>query len=235
MKSILKLFLFVTLFATTCTYAQTKKVTTSKVALVSKMDSISYSIGMNLVKSYLLDTLLGDIDLNLVSQGILDYKSEKGSLITEEKCNDILLKYQTEVQQKSFLAASETNRKAGEDFLSKNKSEPGVIALPSGLQFKVINAGKGKTPSINDTALVHYKGTFLNGQVFDDSRKRENPIEVPISAVIKGWQDALLMMKEGDVWVIYVPSQLAYADKGFSTIVGPNETLIFEIELVAIK
>lgn len=213
-------------------FAQSKKGGT---LLTTKLDSISYSIGMNLVKSYLTDSTLGPINLNLVAQGIKDYHSEKGPLLTEEKCNELLLKYQTEIQQQSFQMASETNKKTSEEFLAKNKMEPGVISLPSGLQFKVISSGKGNTPTINDTVVVHYKGTFLNGQVFDDSKQRNQAVVVPVNAVIKGWQEAILMMKEGDHWAIYVPSHLAYAEKGFSNIVGPNETLIFEIELLSIK
>ncbi len=232
MYNIGKLF-FIILFITTLNlFAQTKKTGT---VLATKMDSISYSIGMNLVKTYLLDKQLGDINLNLVAQGIKDYTSEKGPLIKEEKCNEMLLKYQTEIQQKTFAAASENNKKEGDEFLAKNKSEAGVIALPSGLQFKVITSGKGNTPTLTDTVVVHYKGSFINGQVFDDTQQRKKPVVVPLNAVIKGWQEALQMMKEGDKWIIYVPSTLAYADKGFSTIVGPNQALIFEIELVSIK
>lgn len=212
--------------------AQNKKAGT---VLATKMDSISYSIGMNLVKTYLLDKQLGEINLKLVAQGIIDYSSEKGPLIKEEKCNDLLLKYQTEIQQKSFGEASENNKKEGEEFLAKNKTEPGVISLPSGLQFKVISAGKGNTPTLSDTVVVHYKGTFVSGDVFDDSKQRNQPVVFPLHAVIKGWQDALQMMKEGDKWMVYVPSQLAYGDKGFANVIGPNETLIFEIELLAIK
>jgi FKBP-type peptidyl-prolyl cis-trans isomerase FklB len=213
-------------------YAQTKK---GNVALSTRMDSISYSIGMNLVKTYLLDSQLGEINLNLVAQGIKDYKSEKGSLIKEEVCNELLLKYQTEIQQKSLEQASENNKKTGEEFLAKNKMEAGVISLPSGLQFKVIASGKGNTPTLNDTVTLHYKGTFINGQMFDDSKQRNQTVIVPVNAVIKGWQDALQMMKEGDHWIIYVPAMLAYAENGFSNVIGPNETLIFEIELLSIK
>ena len=232
MSNIGKLFFIIFFIATINSFAQTKKTGT---VLANKMDSISYSIGMNLVKTYLLDKQLGDVNLNLVAQGIKDYTSEKGSLIKEEKCNEMLMKYQTEIQQKTFAAASENNKKEGEEFLAKNKSEAGVIALPNGLQFKVITSGKGNTPTLTDTVIVHYKGSFINGQVFDDTQQRKKPVVVPLNAVIKGWQEALLMMKEGDKWIIYVPSSLAYADKGFSTIVGPNQTLIFEIELVGVK
>ena len=232
MSNIGKLFFIIFFIATINSFAQTKKTGT---VLANKMDSISYSIGMNLVKTYLLDKQLGDVNLNLVAQGIKDYTSEKGPLIKEEKCNEMLMKYQTEIQQKTFAAASENNKKEGEEFLAKNKSEAGVIALPSGLQFKVITSGKGNTPTLTDTVIVHYKGSFINGQVFDDTQQRKKPVVVPLNAVIKGWQEALLMMKEGDKWIIYVPSSLAYADKGFSTIVGPNQTLIFEIELVGVK
>jgi FKBP-type peptidyl-prolyl cis-trans isomerase FklB len=231
LKNLLILFLIGSSIITT-SFAQSKKGAT---ALSTKMDSVSYSIGMNLVKTYLLDEQLGKINLDLVAQGIKDYHSAKGTLIKTEICDSLLIKYQVEIQQKNFENASATNKKSGEDFLAKNKMEAGVISLPSGLQFKVITSGKGNSPSLNDTVILHYKGNFIDGQIFDDSKQRNQPVVVPVNAVLKGWQEALPMMKEGDKWIIYVPPHLAYSEKGFANVVGPNETLIFEIELLAIK
>ena len=107
--------------------------------------------------------------------------------------------------------------------------------LPSGLQYKVIKEGDGKTPTLTDTVSTHYRGTLLDGSEFDSSYKRNKPAEFPVSGVIKGWTEALQLMKEGSKWTLYVPPKLAYGERGFPPVIGPNETLIFEIELLKVR
>jgi len=122
-----------------------------------------------------------------------------------------------------------------EKFLMENKAKEGVQTLPSGLQYKVIKDGTGKTPKLSDTVSTHYRGTLLDGKEFDSSYKRNEPAEFPVSGVIKGWTEALQLMKEGAKWTLYVPPKLAYGERGFPPVIGPNETLIFEIELLKVK
>lgn len=122
-----------------------------------------------------------------------------------------------------------------EKFLMENKAKEDVKTLPSGLQYKVIKDGTGKTPKLTDTVSTHYRGTLLDGTEFDSSYKRNEPAEFPVSGVIKGWTEALQLMKEGAKWVLYVPPKLAYGERGAGGIIGPNETLIFEIELLKVK
>ena len=122
-----------------------------------------------------------------------------------------------------------------EKFLMENKTKDGVITLPSGLQYKVIKDGDGKTPKLTDTVVTHYRGTLLDGSEFDSSYKRNEPAEFPVSRVIKGWTEALQLMKEGSKWILYVPPKLAYGERGAGGLIGPNETLIFEIELLKVK
>ena len=122
-----------------------------------------------------------------------------------------------------------------EKFLMENKAKEGVKTLPSGLQYKVIKDGDGKTPTLTDTVSTHYRGTLLDGSEFDSSYKRNKPAEFPVSGVIKGWTEALQLMKEGAKWTLYVPAKLAYGERGFPPVIGPNETLIFEIELLKVK
>jgi len=123
-----------------------------------------------------------------------------------------------------------------EKFLMENKAKEGVKTLPSGLQYKVIKDGDGKTPKLTDTVVTHYRGTLLDGSEFDSSYKRNEPATFPVSGVIKGWTEALQLMKEGAKWILYVPPKLAYGERGTpGGPIGPNETLIFEIELLKVK
>lgn len=126
------------------------------------------------------------------------------------------------------------NEKA-EKFLMENKAKDGVKTLPSGLQYKVLKSGDGKTPKASDTVVTHYRGTLLDGSEFDSSYKRNQPAEFPVGGVIKGWTEALQLMKEGDKWILYVPANLAYGQRGYPPVIGPNETLVFEIELLKVK
>ena len=138
-----------------------------------------------------------------------------------------------------FLAAlpatAQVGREKGEAFLAENAKKEGVKTLPSGLQYKVITEGKGKQPTKNDTVVVHYKGTLIDGREFDSSHKRGEPAEFGVTQVIKGWTEALQLMKEGAKWEVYLPWQLAYGANGAGGLIGPHETLVFEVELLKVK
>ena len=130
---------------------------------------------------------------------------------------------------------AETPTEKAEKFLMENKAKEGVKTLPSGLQYKVIKDGEGATPKLTDTVVTHYRGTLIDGTEFDSSYKRKEPATFPVSGVIKGWTEALQLMKEGAKWTLYVPPGLAYGQRGYPPVIGPNETLIFEIELLKVK
>lgn len=132
-------------------------------------------------------------------------------------------------------SSAEKNMLAGESFLTQNKTKPGVITLPDGLQYKVIIEGKGIKPTANDTVTVQYAGRLIDGTEFDSSYKRGEPATFPVSGVIPGWVEALQLMKSGSTWEIYVPSKLAYGDQGVPPTIGPNETLIFKVQLISVK
>ena len=127
------------------------------------------------------------------------------------------------------------NLEAGQAYLEANKKKEGVVTLPSGLQYKIITEGKGKQPKSTDTVVAHYRGTLINGTEFDSSYKRNEPATFPVAGVIKGWQEALPLMKEGAKWQVYIPAELAYGPRGAGDVIGPNEVLVFDIELLSVK
>jgi FKBP-type peptidyl-prolyl cis-trans isomerase FklB len=142
---------------------------------------------------------------------------------------------QTNQSSQTSSSSADSNKAAGEKFLATNKAKEGVVTLPSGLQYKVITEGKGEKPSAQDTVTVNYEGKLLDGTVFDSSYQRGQPATFQVSDVIPGWVEALQLMKTGSTWEIYIPSQLAYGEQGAGQTIGPNQTLIFKVELLGIK
>jgi FKBP-type peptidyl-prolyl cis-trans isomerase FklB len=140
-----------------------------------------------------------------------------------------------EKQQAKMQVAGDANKKEGEAFLADNKSKEGVVALPSGLQYKVLKEGNGPKPTATDSVVCNYRGTLINGTEFDSSTKHGGPATFPVNGVIKGWTEALQLMPVGSKWQLFVPSDLAYAERGAGADIGPNATLIFEVELVSIQ
>jgi FKBP-type peptidyl-prolyl cis-trans isomerase FklB len=130
---------------------------------------------------------------------------------------------------------TDKNKTAGDAFLAANKNKPGVVTLPDGLQYKIIKAGNGPKPTANDTVTVNYAGTLINGTEFDSSYKRGQPATFPVNGVIAGWTEALQLMPVGSTWELYIPSELAYGQNGAPPVIGPNETLIFKVELLGIN
>ena len=131
-------------------------------------------------------------------------------------------------------AHAQVGREKGEAFLAENAKKEGVKTLPSGLQYRVLKEGDGRKPRKTDQVIVHYKGTLIDGREFDSSHKRGEPAKFGVGQVIKGWTEALTLMKEGSKWMLYIPWQLAYGEKGSGKLIGPNETLVFEVELIAV-
>lgn len=127
------------------------------------------------------------------------------------------------------------NSKAGEEFLTENARKAGVVSLPSGLQYEILTEGKGEKPKLYSTVTCHYHGTLINGTVFDSSVKRGQPASFPVNAVIKGWIEALQLMPTGSKWRLFIPPQLAYGDRQVSAAIGPNSTLVFEVELLSFR
>jgi len=201
-------------------------------------DKLSYIIGRNMGSDFKKQSI--DIKPEVLLAGIKDGMSGGQSLLSETETHEIMETFRNErtagVQGPDAMNASlaEKNRKEGEAFLAKNKKKDGVKTLPSGLQYKVIKTGEGPTPKISDMVETHYVGALIDGTEFDNSFKRGSPAEFPVNGVIAGWTEALQRMKVGAKWRLFIPSDLAYGQRGSGPI-GPNATLIFEIELIAIK
>jgi FKBP-type peptidyl-prolyl cis-trans isomerase FklB len=204
--------------------------------LKTERDRLSYSIGLNMGNNLKEQSI--DIDTEVLSQGLRDAVAGNKPLLTEQEIQDTMMNFQNEMQAKQaerMKGLSEKNKKDGDSFLSENSKKEGVITLPSGLQYKVIKAGAGNSPKSTDTVSVHYRGTLLNGTEFDSSHKRGQPATFKVNGVIKGWTEALQLMKTGAEWELFIPSNLAYGERGAGRNIGPNETLVFEVELLSIK
>ncbi len=218
----------------TGTAAPKKAVTT----LTTDKQKASYAIGMNWGTGLHHQDI--DIDLDALMQGMKDAMTGGKTLMTEDEAKAALMKLQTEIQTKMQAKAaqeSETNKKEGEAFLAANKTKEGVVTLPDGLQYKVISSGTGPKPKATDTVVCNYRGTLINGTEFDSSYKRGEPAEFQVGRVIKGWTEALQLMPVGSKWQLFIPSDLAYGPRGTPNggPIGPNATLIFEVELLSIK
>lgn len=197
-------------------------------------DTTSYAVGQQIGKS-LVDQRL-DLDLNMLLAGLSDMMSGK-PLLGDEALQAAMTKLQQETMarmQAENAKKGEAAKAKGEAFLTENKKKPGVMTTPSGLQYKVVTEGKGKKPTKENTVKVHYTGTLIDGTVFDSSVKRGEPIEFPLSGVIAGWTEGVQLMPVGSKFVFYIPSDLAYGTNGAGGSIGPNETLIFEVELLDI-
>lgn len=179
-----------------------------------------------------------DIEAEQLVAGLKDAMAGKPSLLSAEETQQTMMQLQAEMEQKFQEKAGkqgEANKREGQEFLASNKNKEGVHTLPSGLQYEILREGEGKTPGRNDKVTTHYKGTLIDGTVFDSSYERGQPATFPVSGVIAGWTQALMLMKEGAKWRLYVPSDLAYGAQGAGSDIGPNTTLIFDVELLEVK
>jgi len=207
-----------------------------KTALKNEKDKASYSIGTQIGNNFKNQSM--DVDVDLLAKGIKDALSGGKLLMTEKEIRETITALQKDMMAKQaerMKVAAEKNRKEGETFLADNKKKEGVKTTPSGLQYKVVKDGNGPTPRMADTITVNYRGTLINGTEFDSSYKREEPATFPVNSVIPGWTEAMQMMKVGAKWHLFVPANLAYGEQGAGPQIGPNSTLIFEVELTAIN
>jgi FKBP-type peptidyl-prolyl cis-trans isomerase FklB len=207
-----------------------------KPALQNQKDKLSYSIGSDIGRS--LKNLSVDLNLDVLTQGIRDVMTGAKSKLTDEEIRQEMTAFQSQQvakQREKMKALAEKNKKDEETFLAENKKKPGIVTLPSGLQYKVIKEGTGKAPKATDTVVVHYRGKLLDGTEFDSSYKRGEPATFPVNGVIPGWTEALQLMKTGSQWQLFIPSRLAYGENGAGNVIGPNALLIFDVELVSIK
>ena len=204
--------------------------------LKNQKDKVSYIIGMEMGKNFKQQSI--DIDPDILTRGIKDVFSGGKPLLTEEEVQEMMVTFQKEMMAKQEELAKklgEKNKKEGEAFLAENKKKEGVKTLPSGLQYKVVKAGTGKKPKLTDTVTTHYRGTLIDGTEFDSSYRRGQPVSFPVAGVIPGWTEALQLMEEGAKWQLFIPPNLAYGERGGGRDIGPNATLIFEIELISIQ
>jgi FKBP-type peptidyl-prolyl cis-trans isomerase FklB len=194
-----------------------------------KMDSVSYSLGVLFAQNFKNGEKI-DINAEAMSKGFADAIEGKEA-IDAAKANQIFSTYMQAANAKKFAV----NIGAGKSFLEENGKRTGVTTTASGLQYEVMTAGTGPKPLATDKVKVHYHGTLLNGKVFDSSVKRGEPIDFPVNGVIQGWQEALQLMPMGSKWKLFIPSAIAYGERGAGGDIGPHETLIFEVELIKIN
>jgi FKBP-type peptidyl-prolyl cis-trans isomerase FklB len=204
--------------------------------LKTQKDKASYAMGMNIGNGLRKQSI--DIDPAIVARGLRDAFSNGKTLLTEDEVHAILTQLQADMRKKQQELAQqlgEENKKHGLAFLEANKTKDGVVALPSGLQYKVLQEGTGPKPTATDSVVCNYRGTLLDNTEFDSSYKRGQPATFPVTGVIKGWTEALQLMPVGSKWQLFVPAELAYGERGAGGQIGPNATLIFEVELLSIQ
>ena len=203
--------------------------------LVEQKDKISYSIGIDIGNNLKKQSI--DVDADLLAKGVRDSMAGGETLLSPEEVRETLISLQKDLREKAQernRQATERNKLEGEAFLTENKTKEGVVSLPSGLQYKVLRSGTGPSPKETDTVEANYRGTLIDGTEFDSSYKRGQAAVFPVNGVIAGWTEALQLMKVGDKWQLFIPPGLAYGERGAGPI-GPNATLIFDVELVSIK
>jgi FKBP-type peptidyl-prolyl cis-trans isomerase len=213
------------------------KTTPAPLALTTQKDKVSYAIGIGIGKNLKRDSV--EVDPAVLLRGLKDGLGDAKPLLTDEEARGALTQLQTEVrareEEKAKVAALE-NKMKSDAFLSSNKAKQGVVTLPSGLQYKILTAGTGPKPGQDDIVVCNYRGTLVDGTEFDSSYKRGEPIKIPVGQVIKGWTEAIQLMPVGSKWQLFIPSELAYGERGApGSPIGPNSALIFEVELLSIE
>ncbi|MEO5656453.1 MAG: FKBP-type peptidyl-prolyl cis-trans isomerase [Nitrospiria bacterium] len=207
-----------------------------KIKLTTDKEKVGYSIGLDIGSNLKRQSV--DLDPKAIAAGIADGMSGGKPLLSPEEIEKVMTGFRQQMGQRAEEEGrrmGEKNQKEGDAFLAQNKKKKGVVTLPSGLQYTVLKEGTGKTPKATDTVETHYRGTLIDGTEFDSSYKRGEPASFPVTGVIPGWTEALQLMKVGSKWQLAVPSTLAYGAKGAGPQIGPNTTLIFEVELLSIK
>ena len=205
-------------------------------ALKSQKEKLSYALGMDLGNQFRMQST--DVDPALLFQGLKDALAGGKTLLTEEEARAAIAVLQNELAKKQAEAAkilAEKNKREGEAFLAANKGKEGVVLLPSGLQYKILKQGEGAKPTADDPVVCHDRGNLVDGTEFDSSYKRNQPATFAVKGIIKGWTEALQLMTVGSKWQLWIPAELAYGERARSNIIGPNSTLIFEVELISIQ
>jgi len=210
-------------------------VSAGEVELKTDKDMLSYSIGASTAKNLKKSDI--EIDPDLVMKGLKDGLAGDKLLLSDKQMTGIMNTLMNNVKRTTVAnrkEAAEKNQKTGLVFLEANKSKKGVVTLPSGVQYQVLKTGDGKQPSDSDMIVCHYRGTLIDGTEFD-ATEEGRPANVKVSALVSGWREAVKLMPVGSKWRIFIPAAHAYAERGVGTVIGPNETLIFDLELLAIK
>jgi len=204
--------------------------------LDNQKKKVSYAIGLDIGQNFKNRAM--DIDMDILFQGLRDSQKTEKPLLSSEEIQKVMTQFQQDmmkIEQEKRATQGQGNKSKEEAFLKENAQKPGIKITASGLQYKVITAGSGPLPKESDTVKVHYRGTLLDGSEFDSSYKRNEAAVFPLKGVIKGWTEALQLMKVGSKYQIYLPSNLAYGEQGAGQMIGPNATLIFDVELIAIE
>jgi FKBP-type peptidyl-prolyl cis-trans isomerase FklB len=213
-----------------------KKPGPAPLVLKTPKDKASYAIGMNIGKGLHKDSV--DVDPAILLRGLKDGMAGGKTLLTDDEAKSAMVAIQADLRKKQeakMAIAGDANKKEGDEFLAQNKTKEGVVTLPSGLQYKILKEGTGPKPSASDSVVCNYKGTLIDNTEFDSSYKRGQPATFPVGQVIKGWTEVLQLMPVGSKWQVFVPSDLAYGPRAPGGTIGPNATLIFEIELLSIQ
>jgi FKBP-type peptidyl-prolyl cis-trans isomerase len=208
--------------------------------LATQKDKASYAIGMNIGRGIAAKLKADSVDVNtaILLRGVKDSMAGGKTLLTDEQAKAVLDTFQEEMrknQEEKMALAGDVNKAKGDAFLAANKAKPGIVTLPSGLQYKIVQEGTGPKPTLSDSVVCNYRGTLIDGTEFDASAKHGGPATFPVGQVIKGWTEALQLMPVGSKWQLYIPSDLAYGSRGAGGDIGPNSTLIFDIELLSIQ
>ena len=204
--------------------------------LKTQKEKISYGIGVDMARNFVQQGI--EFDSDILIKGFMDQSSGGKLLMTEDDIRATLNAYQSEILQKraqAVKAVAEENKKIGDAFLEENKKKEGVVALPSGLQYKILKAGDGRKPMDADLIECNYRGVLINGTEFDSSYRTGKPVTLKVTGLIPGWTEALKLMPVGSKWQLFIPPQLAYGERGAAPLIEPNATLIFELDLIAIK
>lgn len=217
-------------------YSQTRKSKKieNKIELTNQLDTVSYILGTDVFNNF--SRMEIDINLDKFIEGLKAASTKSDTLLTPEQTQEIMMKWQVAQQAKQAAIAkekSDANKKIGKEFLENNKNKPGVKTTTSGLQYKVLNAGEGVSPTATETVKVHYTGTLIDGTKFDSSRDRGEPAQFPLNRVIPGWTEGLQLMKPGAHFIFYIPSELGYGENKMGNI-PESSLLIFDVELLEV-
>nr|WP_320113902.1 FKBP-type peptidyl-prolyl cis-trans isomerase [uncultured Desulfuromonas sp.] len=214
---------------------KTEQTESKEVSVETLQQRVSYSVGLDIARNFKQNGF--ELDADLVVQGIKDGQGDAEPRMTEEQIASTMQEFQQhmmEQYQQKMTQQSEENAAAEVAFLAENGQKEGVVTLESGLQYKVVEAGSGASPTAEDTVRVDYRGTLLDGTEFDSSYQRGEPAEFQVNRVIAGWTEALQLMKEGATWELYIPAKLAYGERGMAQVIAPNSLLIFEVKFHSI-